>query len=241
MNEPNSPAAGLPRRELLLGAGATGLGALLARPTLAGPAPGPALGPLAPTHPARRVLRGGACPMLVEQIEGPFYLDLGLVRQDITEGQPGLPTTLIFLVVDRDTCQPIPGAIVDVWHNNALGQYSGFPVKGTTGETWLRGIQIADASGLVFFQSIFPGWYAGRTTHIHLKVRPTPGVVATTQMYFDDFLPNFLYPLFQPYAQKGLKDTSNAQDAFYSPQMKGSFAANPDGSVSLWAGMILGV
>jgi len=224
----------IPRRDLLVGAGAAGLGSLLSRSAVAAPA-------LALPHPARRVLHGAPCPMVVEQVEGPFYLDLGLVRKDITESQPGMPMTLIFLVVDKDTCQPLPGAVVDVWHNNALGHYSGFPVKGTSGETWLRGIQIADGSGLVVFQSIFPGWYPGRTTHIHLKVRPDATTVATSQMYFDDWLSNLVYQLLPPYTQHGPKDTTNPQDVLYTPAMKGSFLANPDGSISIWAGMILGV
>jgi hypothetical protein len=229
----------IPRRELLLGAGAAGLGTLLSRTAVAGPLRAP-LYPAA--HPATRVLRGAApCPMVVQQVEGPFYLDLGLVRQDITEGQPGMPMTLIFLVVDKDTCQPVPGAIVDVWHNNALGHYSGFPVKGTTGQTWLRGIQIADGNGIVFFQSVFPGWYPGRTTHIHLKVRPDVTTVATTQMYFDDWLSNLVYQVLPPYTTHGPKDTTNPMDPIYTPAMKGSFLPNPDGSISIWAGMILGV
>ncbi|MEM7309693.1 MAG: intradiol ring-cleavage dioxygenase [Planctomycetota bacterium] len=179
--------------------------------------------------------------MVVQQTPGPFYLDLDLLRQDITEGQPGMPMTLIYLVVDKDTCQPIPGAVVDVWHNNGLGSYSGFPVKGTTGETWLRGIQITDGNGIAVFQSIYPGWYAGRTTHVHLKVRPDKTSEATTQMYFDDWLTDLVYANIEPYATKGPKDTTNAADGGFTELMKCSFIPNPDGSISIWAGIILGV
>lgn len=221
----------LPRRDLLKGVGAAGLTTLFPSAPLAAPLPAA----------YRRVLTGGTCPLVLQQIEGPFYLDLGLVRSDITEGQPGMPMTLIYLVVDKDTCQPIPGAIVDVWQNNALGNYSGFPVKGTSGETWLRGIQIANGSGLVVFQSIYPGWYAGRTTHLHVKVRPDASTEATTQMYFDDWLSDLVYQVVPAYASHGPKDTTNAQDLFYAPQMKCVFVPNPDGSISIWAGMILGV
>ncbi|MEM7311055.1 MAG: intradiol ring-cleavage dioxygenase [Planctomycetota bacterium] len=225
----------LPRRNVLAGAGALGLGALF---------PGAAkASPLTPSSPvaARRLLTGGVCPMVLQQIQGPFYLDLGLIRDDITEGLPGLPVTLIFLVVDKDTCQPIPGAVVDVWQNNALGNYSGFSVKGTLGETWLRGIQIANSDGLVVFQSIYPGWYQGRTTHIHLKVRPDETTEATTQMYFEDWISDLVYQNVPPYTQKGPKDTTNDADGFYQKEMKGTFLPNPDGSLSLWAGTILGV
>ena len=225
------------RRTLLTGAGAFGLGTFLASATAAPAAP---LAPAA-AGPYRRVLTGGVCPMVVQQTAGPFYLDLGLVRQDITEGQPGLPMTLIYLVVDKDTCQPIPGAVVDVWQNNAGGHYSGFPVKGTTGETWLRGIQVADGSGLVVFQSIYPGWYPGRTTHVHLKVRPDAFSEATTQMYFDDWLSNLCYQVVSPYDLHGPKDTPNSADFGYTSAMKCSWIPNPNGSLSIWAGMILGV
>lgn len=38
--------------------------------------------------------------------------------------------------------------------------------------TWLRGVQQTDEDGMVEFDTIVPGWYSGRTAHIHVKVRP---------------------------------------------------------------------
>jgi protocatechuate 3,4-dioxygenase beta subunit len=35
---------------------------------------------------------------------------------------------------------------------------------------FLRGRQTTDSNGLVSFTSIFPGWYSGRATHIHVHV-----------------------------------------------------------------------
>jgi len=110
------------------------------------------------------------CVLTPEQDEGPFYIDLARVRRDIVEDRPGVPLALALTVVDANTCEPIRDAAVDVWHCDALGVYSGEPSEGSAGETYLRGIQLTDASGRAEFATIYPGQYPGRTTHIHLKV-----------------------------------------------------------------------
>jgi protocatechuate 3,4-dioxygenase beta subunit len=111
------------------------------------------------------------CVLTPEQEEGPFYIDLEQVRQDIVEDRPGVPLALALTVVDAESCEPIRDAAVDVWHCDALGVYSGEPLEGTDGTTYLRGIQLTDANGLAEFATVYPGQYPGRTTHIHLKVR----------------------------------------------------------------------
>jgi protocatechuate 3,4-dioxygenase beta subunit len=110
------------------------------------------------------------CVLTPEQDEGPFYIDLARVRRDIVEDRPGVPLALALTVVDASTCEPIRDAAVDVWHCDALGVYSGEPSEDSAGETYLRGIQLTDASGRAEFATIYPGQYPGRTTHIHLKV-----------------------------------------------------------------------
>jgi protocatechuate 3,4-dioxygenase beta subunit len=110
------------------------------------------------------------CVLTPEQEEGPFYIDLAQVRQDIVENRPGVPLALRLTVVDSDTCEPIRDAAVDIWHCDALGIYSGEPSEGSGGETYLRGIQLTDGNGLAEFATIYPGQYPGRTTHIHVKV-----------------------------------------------------------------------
>jgi len=110
------------------------------------------------------------CVLTPEQEEGPFYIDLAKVRQDIVENRPGVPLALVLTVVDSNTCEPIRDAAVDVWHCDALGVYSGEPSEGSEGETYLRGIQLTGKDGLAEFATIYPGQYPGRTTHIHVKV-----------------------------------------------------------------------
>jgi protocatechuate 3,4-dioxygenase beta subunit len=123
---------------------------------------------------ARSVVSGAAtgpdCVLTPEQEEGPFYIDLAQVRQDIVEDRPGVPLALALTVVDSDTCEPIRDAAVDIWHCDALGVYSGEPSEGSEGETYLRGIQLTDGNGVAEFATIYPGQYPGRTTHIHVKV-----------------------------------------------------------------------
>lgn len=110
------------------------------------------------------------CVLTPAQEEGPFYIDLAQIRQDIVEDRPGVPLALALTVVDSDTCEPIRDAAVDIWHCDALGVYSGEPSEGSEGGTYLRGIQVTDANGRAEFVTIYPGQYPGRTTHIHLKV-----------------------------------------------------------------------
>ena len=115
------------------------------------------------------------CLLTPETTAGPYYLDPELVRADITEGRPGAPLRLVLQVVDED-CRPVEGARVDVWHCDAAGNYSGFARQGsdrardTRGETFMRGTQFADARGVAGFATIWPGWYRGRTPHVHYKV-----------------------------------------------------------------------
>jgi protocatechuate 3,4-dioxygenase beta subunit len=124
---------------------------------------------------ARSVVEGATimpdCVLTPGQEEGPFYIDLAQVRQDIVEDRPGVPLALVLTVVDSNTCEPIRDAAVDIWHCDALGVYSGEPSEGSEGETYLRGIQLTARNGLAEFATIYPGQYTGRTTHIHVKVR----------------------------------------------------------------------
>ena len=144
------------------------------------------------------------------------------MRRRITEGKPGLPLRLRIGVADTHGCAPLPNAAVDVWHCDALGVYSG--VQGDSG-TFLRGVQLTDGSGVAVFDTIYPGWYQGRATHIHLKVHVGGGVSGATysgghvahtgQLFFPETLNDQVYRL-NPYRRHTGTRTRDAQDSIYA-------------------------
>jgi len=121
----------------------------------------------------------GACMLMPAVDQGPLYVKGEEIRKDITNGEKGIKLTLAIQVVDYKTCATVPNAYVDIWSSNATGIYvgvQGYPgmgdpkdasiLKGTT----LRGVQPTDSHGIAAFDSLFPGHYDGRTTHIHAIV-----------------------------------------------------------------------
>ena len=180
------------------------------------------------------------CMTLMTSVtEGPYYLDGALVRKDITEGKAGVPLTLRLTVVDAtDGCTPVKGAAVEIWHCDAWGYYSGYttanpggsaPAESEEGDsandqTYLRGYQVANANGVVKFETIFPGWYTPRTCHIHVKVH-TGGekedgtyeggkVNYTGQLFFADDIAEEIFTL-DPYARHTGSYTVLADDMVY--------------------------
>jgi protocatechuate 3,4-dioxygenase beta subunit len=154
------------------------------------------------------------CVLTPEQTEGPYYIAGEKVRRNITEGRPGLPLALHLSVVDVSTCRPIKGAAVDIWHADAGGVYSGESVQNTVGKTFMRGIQRTNATGLATFQTVYPGWYQGRTVHIHVKVHVAGNIVHTGQLYFPDSLTDAVYRK-TPYSRRAARTTRNADDAIF--------------------------
>jgi len=114
-------------------------------------------------------------------------------------------------VVDAGTCRPIEGASVEIWHADASGTYSG--VAGNGG-TYLRGIQHTNGAGVARFESIFPGWYGGRTPHVHMKVFVTGSEVHTGQAFFRPAVQHTVYSQ-GGYASRGQPDVTNASDSIY--------------------------
>jgi len=155
-----------------------------------------------------------ACTLYPEQAAGPFYLDLDQLRSDITEGKSGAPLRVV-VRVQSEACAPLKDLAVDLWHCDAEGVYSGFPGQlgdiDTTGQTFLRGTQVTDADGIAQFDSIYPGWYPGRTTHIHFKVHTSSTTEATSQLYFPEGVTTEIYAV-APYDARGQKDTPNDLD-----------------------------
>ncbi|HYZ78523.1 MAG TPA: intradiol ring-cleavage dioxygenase [Gaiellaceae bacterium] len=153
------------------------------------------------------------CVLTPEQTEGPYYIPKEKVRRNITEGRPGTPLTLRLRVVSASTCKPIKGAAVDIWHADAAGIYSGFG-QGARNRTFMRGIQRTNAKGIATFRTVYPGWYMGRTVHIHVKVHLGGRVVHTGQLYFPDALTDSVYKQ-APYSSRRGRDTRNATDSVF--------------------------
>jgi protocatechuate 3,4-dioxygenase beta subunit len=186
------------------------------------------------------------CVLTPEVTEGPYWIDEQLTRRDIREGKPGLPLVLAFTVVNAKTCRPIRGADVEIWHCDALGNYSGFEGGGRTGTRYLRGHRRSNAAGVATFLTVFPGWYPGRTPHIHMKVHvgSADRVVHTGQVFFNEAITVAVYKQ-APYSGHGRPDTSHARDMIYA-QAGGSRAVvrlskRPAGARGYLGRIVIGV
>ena len=158
-----------------------------------------------------------SCEATPQQTEGPFYFDIGEIRREITEGKPGTPLLVVLNVVEADSCEPIRDVFVDIWHTDAAGQYSGYPGQGddradTSGETFLRGRQVTDAEGRVEFETIYPGWYPGRTVHIHFRAFTSERRLIASQLYFPDDVSDAVFEA-EPYAARASRGTTNTNDS----------------------------
>lgn len=166
------------------------------------------------------------CVVRPEMTEGPYFVDEQLERSDLREDPTtgtvhgGVPVTLTLniLQIANNACTPLSGAIVDIWQCDAEGIYSDIEAQNTTGQKFLRGFQTTDAAGKVAFTTIFPGWYTGRTVHIHVKIRTDASDTAyefTSQFYFDDTITDTVLGL-EPYNARGTRDTTNSNDMHYA-------------------------
>lgn len=170
---------------------------------------------------------GRACTLAAEQEEGPFYVALDDVREDIIAGQAGLPLQLEITIINSLTCKPLKHAAVDIWQCNASGVYSDISSENTLGKTYLRGVQFTDKHGKVNFKTIFPGHYAGRTTHIHARVhigsrdsndKLSGGHIAHTgQMFPHDAVNAEVYKL-SPYNAETATVVTHAEDRVWTQQ-----------------------
>jgi len=205
----------LSRRELLILAGASS-GALYLN--------APAVG--ADDAPSEGAAELPSCVVTPQQTEGPYFVDERLERADIRsdprdgslcDGAP-LQLTLRVRGVRGSACTALPGAVVDLWHCDARGVYSGVRDPGfeTVARGFLRGYQRADAAGAVTFSTVYPGWYPGRAVHVHFKVLARAEgrtVEWTSQLYFDGAVTERVYAR-PPYAERGTPP-SNRADGIY--------------------------
>lgn len=198
---------GLSRRAALIGLTASSTGVLAT--------PSGGAGPVRRAAP----LDSDGCILTPQSVEGPYYLDPRLVRSDIAEGRSGVPLRLRLRVIDAAACVPIQGARVDVWHADAQGIYSGYEGQGDTrristlGQSFLRGTQASDENGWATFETIYPGWYPGRATHVHFKVFLDERTLVTGQMYLVEAINEFVYGNIPAYGKRRLpRETLNATD-----------------------------
>ncbi|WP_149825489.1 intradiol ring-cleavage dioxygenase [Streptomyces tailanensis] len=218
-------ASSIGRRTVLIATGATA--ATLAVGAAATPeAPTPETvdtGSIAP------VAAAAVCTLTKEMTEGPYYLDGQLVRTNIAEDKTGIPLQLTLTVVDDDTCAPLSNALVELWHADALGEYSGFVGNNGHDEpdngTFLRGGVLTNSSGVARITSVYPGWYRGRCIHIHLKVHTNVTLTSdgsftggqelhTGQLFFDETITTRVAAL-SPYSTNTAPRTTLAQDSIY--------------------------
>ena len=164
------------------------------------------------------------CVTSPEETAGPYPDRLGMInnaaffRQDITEGKSGLPVTLAMTVVNtKSGCAPVANAQVEIWQCDATGNYSEYaqPSFNGSGQTFLRGLQTTDANGRVTFKTIYPGWYAGRATHIHVQVFMNGLTLKTTQIAFPEDVSAAVYRT-GVYASHGQNSTTNARDNVFA-------------------------
>jgi protocatechuate 3,4-dioxygenase beta subunit len=215
----------LSRREVLGLLGAAGAGVLAARASVGAKAAYAAAAGVGPQG-----IAVPACVVRPAQTEGPYFVDEKLNRADIrsdpTNGRvmPGALLDLEIRVsrVGAGSCAPLVGAMVDIWQCDAGGVYSdvadtnGF--FNTKGQKFLRGYQVTDAAGSARFATIYPGWYSGRTVHIHFKIRTAPvggrAQEFTSQLYFDDAMTDQVLAN-APYIGKGEGRVRNDRDGIF--------------------------
>ncbi|MCW8381904.1 intradiol ring-cleavage dioxygenase [Streptomyces justiciae] len=169
------------------------------------------------------------CVLNAEVTEGPYSLDGALVREDIREDKEGFEVQYTFTVVDvGNDCAPLADALVEIWHCDHLGEYSGF--VGGNGHTeddngtFLRGGQMTDENGQCSITSIWPGHYVSRAVHVHMRVHTdvtltddsyTGGeIIHTGQLFFDQDI-NTEVQATSPYTENTTQETLLENDSIY--------------------------
>jgi protocatechuate 3,4-dioxygenase beta subunit len=182
-----------------------------------------------------------SCRLTPELAEGPYYFDVDSIRSDIREDRDGTLLRLAIRVRDADSCEPLENAVVDVWHCDANGLYSGFESASMGGpgggrsddETYLRGAQATNSDGVVQFRTVYPGWYRGRTTHIHVKVHLDKTTLLTTQLFFEERVNEAVYET-APYSEAEGRDVFNENDGIFDERLVVTARKQGDG----WLGVM---
>ncbi|AXE18485.1 intradiol ring-cleavage dioxygenase [Runella rosea] len=168
---------------------------------------------------------GSTCDVTPSETEGPFPTKTpsSLVLKDIRSDRTGIPMTATITIRNKaNDCKALEGALVDIWHCDAAGNYSEYGGTGMqstnyTAVHFLRGRQITDASGNVGFTTIFPGWYSGRAVHIHVHIYNAAGKsLLVTQIAFPAAICDTVFTTATNFYTKGKADTTNERDNVFS-------------------------
>lgn len=181
--------------------------------------------------------------------EGPFWVDGQQQRSDVRTDsstsalQAGTPLQLAFTVSQLSdaapyTITPLAGAKVDIWNANAQGVYSDVAAEGTTGTDYLRGYQLSSSTGAANFVTNYPGWYSGRTPHVHMRVRTytAAGAVAydwCSQVFFADNFTAQIYAANSAYHRTTAQDAFNTTDRVFNGSSFNSSPASEAGDYTL--------
>lgn len=163
------------------------------------------------------------CIVTSAQTLGPCHTSGVPLRGDVTEGVVGLPTRISLRVVESESCAPVEGADVEIWHTDARGVYSGEAAAmcnrddaGSRSVSFLRGRQISDDKGVVNFLTVYPGWYPGRAVHVHLRILVDSRELLVSQLLFDDALSDLVYGGHPDYAGRPTRETMNGGDSVFA-------------------------
>jgi len=183
---------------------------------------------------------GATCAVTPTEVVGPYPSLTDLMRSDIREGKSGTPLTLTLTVVNTNSgCAPVAGANVEIWQCDATGNYSQYGTQ--TSQTYLRGIQTTDGNGQVTFTTIYPGWYQGRATHIHVEVVRNGASVKVTQIAFPESVNDAVYGT-GAYAPRGSNPTRNTADGIFADSINSELASvSGDAATALSATFRIGV
>ena len=163
-----------------------------------------------------------SCAVTPSETAGPFPSLTDLIRSDIREGKSGTPVALTITIVNVNSgCSPVANANVEIWQCDAAGNYSEYGTQ--RAETYLRGIQTTDGNGNATFTTIYPGWYQGRATHIHVEVVLNGASVKVTQIAFPESVSAAVYAS-GVYASRGTNPTSIANDNVFSDGLASELA-----------------
>jgi len=185
---------------------------------------------------------GTVCEASSDETLGPYPDKTGMLtnptyqRADITEGKAGLKLNVVLTIVDsKNACAPVAGSQVIIWQCDAEGHYSEYPGQpggyDGTGATYLRGVQTADANGQLNFTTVYPGWYAGRATHIHVQVFVAGVSKKVTQLAFSETVTSQVYAT-GVYAAKGANPQNNATDTVFGDSLQEELASLTGDTVS---------